>query len=174
MARKRHEFSPAEKDQMVSSHAFFTLQKKRRLFPGKRANELVAESLGCSATTIKAVMKTYRADNNTKFEATKAKLMEIVELHAEAPIYAATTIATSHGHLVYFTPPPYHPTLQPIELIWGRVKGDIARRPAKSASDLVGRVVAGLEEHGDAWLSVYRHVQEKEDEYVALAAANAE
>ncbi|KAE9211678.1 hypothetical protein PF004_g15850 [Phytophthora fragariae] len=68
MARKRHEFSPAEKDQMVSSHAFFTLQKKRRLFPGKRANELVAESLGCSATTIKAVMKTYRADNNTKFE----------------------------------------------------------------------------------------------------------
>ncbi|KAE8888906.1 hypothetical protein PF005_g967 [Phytophthora fragariae] len=106
-------------------------------------------------------------------KATKAKLMEIVEQHAETSIYAATTIATSHGYLVYFTPPS-HPTLQPIELIWGRVKGDIARRPAKNASDLVSRVMAGLEEHGKAWLSVYRHVQGKEDEDVALSAANAE
>ncbi|ETP26288.1 hypothetical protein F441_00917, partial [Phytophthora nicotianae CJ01A1] len=39
-----------------------------------------------------------------------------------------------------------HPTLQPIELIWGIVKGRIARTPPKSGADVVKKVLQGLKE----------------------------
>jgi hypothetical protein len=31
----------------------------------------------------------------------------------------ANRIAQQHGHFLYYTP-PYHPELQPIEVVWGR------------------------------------------------------
>jgi transposase len=53
--------------------------------------------------------------------ANRDDLLILAKLNAPTPIYAANTIATTHGHLLYYTR-PYHPTLQSIELIWGLVK----------------------------------------------------
>ncbi|ETN03565.1 hypothetical protein PPTG_15551 [Phytophthora nicotianae INRA-310] len=76
-----------------------------------------------------------------------------------------TEIANKYYHLVFFTS-PFHPTLQPIEHIWGIVKGRIARTPPKSGADVVKKVLQGLEECDDEWLKAYLHVQKNEDAYI--------
>ncbi|OWY95257.1 hypothetical protein PHMEG_00034784 [Phytophthora megakarya] len=47
-----------------------------------------------------------------------SQLLVRVQPHRPTPIYAAQVIAMKHDHLVFFTP-PYHPQLQPIELVGG-------------------------------------------------------
>jgi CRP-like cAMP-binding protein len=61
MLARRHEYSPAEKEMMVRSHAFFSRLKRKRLFRGQTTNALAAESVGCSPATVRRVMKAYRA-----------------------------------------------------------------------------------------------------------------
>ncbi|KAG2996754.1 hypothetical protein PC128_g12387 [Phytophthora cactorum] len=46
-----------------------------------------------------------------------------------------------YGRSVSYTP-PYHPELQPIELIWGHMKGWIGRNPAKNVSELEEKMEA--------------------------------
>lgn len=104
-------------------------------------------------------------------KATIPTLLALAGLNRPTPVYMATVIATKYNHLVYFTP-PYHPTLQPIELLWGMIKGDIARNPAKNATELIERVLSGLRKHGRAWMKVFRHAQAKEDAFIEAAAKN--
>ncbi|POM63235.1 hypothetical protein PHPALM_27483 [Phytophthora palmivora] len=100
--------------------------------------------------------------------ANRKVLCSLVKLNKPAPEYAANTIATNYFHTLYYTP-PYHPTLQPIELIWGLVKNRIASDPPKSGADAVEKVLVGLTEVKPAeWLVRFRHVQKIEDEYLAL------
>ncbi|POM66589.1 Hypothetical protein PHPALM_17527 [Phytophthora palmivora] len=100
--------------------------------------------------------------------ANRKVLYSLAKLNKPAPEYAANTIATEYYHTLYYTP-PYHPTLQPIELIWGLVKNRIASDPPKSGADAVEKVLAGLTEVKPAeWLARFRHVQKIEDEYLAL------
>jgi transposase len=40
---------------------------------------------------------------------------------------AVIEIAARHGHKVLFTP-PYHSDLQPIEMLWAYVKGNVGRK----------------------------------------------
>ncbi|KAG9412195.1 hypothetical protein AC1031_015130 [Aphanomyces cochlioides] len=96
---------------------------------------------------------------------TKAELLEVVKQRRGPPKYATQLIATTHGHTLYFTP-PYHPELQPIELIWGAVKNKIARRPSKNISDLIARLQGCFDVvTREQWMSSYRF----EDMYIAGA-----
>ena len=56
----------------------------------------------------------------------QAKLEEVLDKLAPAPIYALDDLAKEHGHEILRTP-PYHPELQPIETCWAVVKKQIAR-----------------------------------------------
>ncbi|ETN12219.1 hypothetical protein PPTG_09105 [Phytophthora nicotianae INRA-310] len=104
----------------------------------------------------------YRRDVN------KNVLLSLAKLNKPKAIYAANTIATRYNHQLYYTP-PYHPTLQPIEIIWGLLKYRIAGDPPKSGADAVEKVLDGLARITPAeWLDRFRHVQKIEDEYVAL------
>ncbi|KAG6942669.1 hypothetical protein JG687_00018923 [Phytophthora cactorum] len=49
-----------------------------------------------------------------------------VKAHKSKPNYVANRIANEHGHYLLYTP-LYHPELQPIEMVWGRVKHRTAR-----------------------------------------------
>ncbi|KAF4131345.1 putative DDE superfamily endonuclease domain-containing protein [Phytophthora infestans] len=95
-------------------------------------------------------------------KATIPTLIGLVELYRPPKRYQVTEIATKYDHFVFFTP-PYHPTLQPIELIWGIVKGPLQGRLQNA---VVKKVLQGLKECDDEWLKVYRHVQKNEDAYV--------
>ncbi|KAG1709401.1 hypothetical protein DVH05_020057 [Phytophthora capsici] len=93
-------------------------------------------------------------------------LLEVAQAHRVPSIYRAQQIATAHGHFLLYTP-PYHPELQPIELIWARVKNAIARDPATNASELHDKVREQLSAvNSAAWVGVYKHTQKYEDAYL--------
>ncbi|KAF4147519.1 putative DDE superfamily endonuclease domain-containing protein [Phytophthora infestans] len=72
------------------------------------------------------------AMNDCKLEiptnATKAILCNILSKHIKdnvAPVIVAR--AGEKGHEIIFTP-PYHSDLQPIEIVWANVKGEVGRQ----------------------------------------------
>ncbi|GMF14055.1 unnamed protein product [Phytophthora lilii] len=69
------------------------------------------------------------------------QLLAAVKAHKAKPTYAVHRIANENGHTLLYTP-PYHPELQPIELVWGRVKTRIARNPADNLADLSAKLDA--------------------------------
>lgn len=76
----------------------------------------------------------------------------------------------SHANLVTMccTLSPYHPELQPIELIWGSVKNKIAQEPEDNIHRLHARVQAELACVLSAtWVGAYCHVQQVERDYLA-------
>ncbi|KAG6974017.1 hypothetical protein JG687_00000568 [Phytophthora cactorum] len=88
---------------------------------------------------------------------TKSDLMLRITPLKENPKYQAQMIASLHGHFLLYTP-PYHPELQPVELIWSMVKGRIARDPPKNGNDAVEKVLDQLGEiTRQNWIDVYRH-----------------
>ncbi|GMF62783.1 unnamed protein product [Phytophthora fragariaefolia] len=79
-------------------------------------------------------------------------------------------IVTAHGHYLLYRP-PYHPELQPIELIWARIKNAVAQDPADNAADLHDKVREQLAAvNSTAWTSVYKYTQKYEDRYTASMA----
>ncbi|KAG2767848.1 hypothetical protein PC129_g15951 [Phytophthora cactorum] len=91
-----------------------------------------------------------------------------VRANKPKPIYRATEIATSYQHLEYYTP-PYHPELQPIELIWANIKGGIADDSASNMAELrvkFDEVFESLD--SDTWTNAYQHAQEYEQKYLQL------
>lgn len=91
---------------------------------------------------------------------TKKELLEMVALHRQPKIFAAVKIAEENGgHEILYTP-PYHPELQPIELIWGMVKNRIAADPAVSMSQLKIRLIDEFRDVTSTnWTKAYKHAQ---------------
>ncbi|GMF47332.1 unnamed protein product [Phytophthora fragariaefolia] len=89
------------------------------------------------------------------------QLLELVKGYKSAPTYVAHRIATDHGHRLMYTP-TYHPELQPIEMVWGRVKSRISRRPADNLTDLSAKLTAEFacikSKH---WCKFYKRVMRK-------------
>lgn len=97
------------------------------------------------------------------------KLLLYAKANKSTPSYAAQVIAAEYGHLVYFTP-PYHPELQPIELVWGQVKNRLAANPSIKIAELKEKVECGFDNiASEDWVRAYRHVQRFEDRYNAPA-----
>jgi hypothetical protein len=72
---------------------------------------------------------------------TNPQLLALAHEHREQKRLAAVEIARDNGgHEVVYTP-PYHPELQPIELIWGQVKARIASAPSTTMSRLKARLL---------------------------------
>ncbi|KAI9979888.1 hypothetical protein PInf_027555 [Phytophthora infestans] len=88
------------------------------------------------------------------------------EQHHDKNFTSATEIASLHGHLVYYTP-PYHPELQPIELIWADIKGRIADNPASDMRELRCKIYEGFASlTSDTWVNAYTHAQKYETKYL--------
>lgn len=75
--------------------------------------------------------------------------MAVLELKARVRAHIRANIepevirtAAEQGHRVLFTP-PYHSDLQPIELLWARVKGNVGRK--HTAQTTLDDVVASLD-----------------------------
>ena len=52
----------------------------------------------------------------------KDELLELCKNQKQEPVYVLDQILSQHGHLALRLP-PYHPDLNPIELIWANLKG---------------------------------------------------
>ena len=79
-------------------------------------------------------------------EATKAELVRYIKCVAGKHTPEIFKIAREFGNIVERTP-QYHPELQPIELIWSRLKADYSRRYEKCrVAELLGSFFRDLPE----------------------------
>ncbi|OQR80978.1 hypothetical protein ACHHYP_20840 [Achlya hypogyna] len=99
----------------------------------------------------------------------KAELLELARHNREPPQYACVAIARSWGHRVLFTP-PYHPELQPIEIIWAVRKYTIARAPALTMAELSAKISSAFQDHvsDGTWLGAFSKVKSFEDKNLSF------
>jgi hypothetical protein len=79
---------------------------------------------------------------------------------------ACMRIAAKYGHRVLITP-PYHPELQPIEIIWAVVKNAVAATRQRTMKELMALLPVLFAEKvtSDTWCGAYRKAQYFEDKY---------
>lgn len=86
------------------------------------------EKIPCSSSTKKA-MQEWLTLKNIEFneDMVKAELLQLINSHKPSNIsYVVDEMAKQQNKIVLRLP-PYHCELNPIELIWAQVKGDVAR-----------------------------------------------
>ena len=123
----------------------------------------------------KADITTWLLDRGVTHDETMLtkELLELSRRVKEEKEYATVQIAAEYGHYVHVTP-PYHPELQPIEIIWAVVKNHVAANPPSSMSDLRDKLRAGFKKvNKKTWKGAYSKVQAEEDLYAAIAAGAA-
>ncbi|EXX70049.1 hypothetical protein H257_06683 [Rhizophagus irregularis DAOM 181602=DAOM 197198] len=90
----------------------------------------VAEVLGIGECTVGRVQEIidwlHAHDIAFSDELRKPELLELVRMNKEKVPFACVKIAEQYEHEVNFTL-PYHCELQPIEVVWSVVKGEVAR-----------------------------------------------
>lgn len=91
-------------------------------------HNVLVEKIPNSATR-KADIQQWLADKQIAFDKAllKVELLELVKLNRPDVKYVIDEIFEKAGHNVLRLP-PYHPVLNPIENIWGIVKGRVAKR----------------------------------------------
>ncbi|KAJ0403913.1 hypothetical protein P43SY_009406 [Pythium insidiosum] len=96
----------------------------------------------------------------------KPDVLALSKMVAETKEFACVKIAANYGHRVLITP-PYHPELQPIEIVWARVKNAVAASPQRSMSELKTQLRVFFEElvTTETWCGAYRKAQGFEDKY---------
>jgi len=99
----------------------------------------------------------------------KAELLVLARACRQPPEYACVKIAVGWGHRVLFTP-PYHPELQPIEIVWAVGKNWIGQAPATSMAELKDKIGVAFGEHVSArtWIGAFKKAQKFEDKYFAM------
>ncbi|GBP62542.1 hypothetical protein EVAR_21914_1 [Eumeta japonica] len=97
----------------------------------------------------------------------KCKLLEVVKNHKSEPKYQIDEILKSHGHEVLRLP-PYHSTLNPIELIWGIMKQKVAGKNVnRPASDIKSLTEEAFSQIGiDEWRKSCEHVIKIENQFI--------
>ncbi|CAG9138604.1 unnamed protein product [Plutella xylostella] len=96
----------------------------------------------------------------------KCDLMKVIDEQNTEKKYKIDEILKENGHIVLRLP-PYHPDLNPIELVWGYVKGELARTSIDSNLD---KKIKDLEllfsnYSTEKWRNCDDHVIKNEDEY---------
>lgn len=103
----------------------------------------------------------------------KPELYSLIKMHKPYyKMYKIDAIFAEAGHSVLRLP-PYHPDLNPIELIWGLMKHNIAKENITFTTDSVMKLVeetcASITK--EDWLNRCEHCKKIEQEYLALEPA---
>ncbi|KAJ0390407.1 hypothetical protein P43SY_011604 [Pythium insidiosum] len=105
----------------------------------------------------------------------KAELLGLAKAQKAPRNYACVQIAANYGHQVLITP-PYHPELQPIEIIWAVVKNAVAASPPRSMKELIAQLNSLFKKKvtSKTWVGAYRKAQGFENTYWAAQTAEEE
>lgn len=99
-------------------------------------------------------------------KATKSMLMILVRQNKPDPVYEIDTLVQEYGHKIVRLP-PYHCDLNPIEMIWGIVKGKVATKNVGLDNITFLQHVKNCFEDitADTWNNCCEHVNKIEEEY---------
>lgn len=118
--------------------------------------------------SLKSHMQEWLTRHNVPFDesARKCDLMTLINQQNVEKQYRVDEIIKAEGHTVLRLP-PYHPDLNPIELVWGDVKGELARTAIDSNLDKKKEVLTSLFANysADKWRKCDDHVMKNEQEY---------
>ena len=117
----------------------------------------------------KSDMQDWLREKGIEFDLTSVKtvLYSLIKLKKDTfRTYRIDTLAASHGHTVLRLP-PYHCNFNPIELIWGQVKGYVAKRNVTFKSGdikflFLEAVNCVMPEN---WTKACQHAKKEEDFY---------
>lgn len=97
----------------------------------------------------------------------QVELLDLCKRHKPAqPKYVIDQILRRHGHEAVHLP-PYHPDLNPIELVWSKVKRGVAEKNFTfKISDIERLTHDAMDDvSNEFWDSCCRHVQDLEQKY---------
>ena len=116
----------------------------------------------------KVVIQEWLQSKNIAFTPSmlKAELLELCKKNKTAPIYMVDEMLRKHGHSAIRLP-PYHADLNAIELVWGDLKGYIARNNLTfKFSDLEQLIDEAFEQvTAEKWANCCAHVESVEKKY---------
>uniref|UniRef100_V5GNK6 Tc1-like transposase DDE domain-containing protein n=1 Tax=Anoplophora glabripennis TaxID=217634 RepID=V5GNK6_ANOGL len=114
----------------------------------------------------KADIIQWLSGKNISFETNmvKKELLTLVNLNKDQKKYVIDEMATNR-QITVLRLPPYHCELNPIELVWAQVKGDVARNNTTfKLSDVKILLKNSLERvTADNWQRCIHHVQKEEE-----------
>lgn len=94
----------------------------------------------------------------------RAELLQLVRQAAVTPTYVVDEMAKQQNRVVLRLP-PYHCEFNPIELIWGQIKGEVARNNTtfkmKDLHPLFAQAVGNVS--AENWKNAIRHAQGEEE-----------
>lgn len=130
----------------------------------------VQECKAPSSNSRKEEMKQWLSEKNIAFASSllKPQLYELIKLHKKQHIvYKFDNLLAQHGHTVLRLP-PYHPELNPIELIWGKVKNSVAAKNTTFKLEDIRKLLEAEFEAVDSnyWKKCCSKVVAIEDEYL--------
>jgi len=117
----------------------------------------------------KADIQQWLADHNVPFrmDEMKAELLSKIEVKNAPRVYELGSLANEMGHEVIRLP-PYHAHYNPIELIWAKIKGEVAKQNKTFKINDVEKLVHEAIENVNVedWRKCVRHAEAlQEDHY---------
>ncbi|CAK1594493.1 unnamed protein product [Parnassius mnemosyne] len=132
------------------------------------AYHLVQEGKKPTVTNTEASMQAWPQRHNVEFDSSlrKCDLLKLIKQHGSENVYKIDEVLKAAGHEVLRLP-PYHPDLNPIELVWGDIKGQLSRNELYSNLDKKKIALEKLFSKFPVqkWVACDTHVQKFEDEY---------
>ncbi|GBP12644.1 hypothetical protein EVAR_10296_1 [Eumeta japonica] len=120
--------------------------------------------------TLKIEMQQWLERRNIPFDMSSRKcdLMKIIDGHNVEKQFMIDEIIKAKGHTVLRLP-PYHPDLNPIELVWGDIKGELARTAVNTKLKKKKEILQLLFSNytPEKWSKCDDHVIKNENEYYA-------
>ena len=96
----------------------------------------------------------------------KPELLQLVRQRNKTKVYLIDKIIQEQGH-VSLRLPPYHSHLNPIELVWARVKGQVAAQNTTfkmcDVKDMTREALSGIDT--EYWAKCEEHVLQEEEDY---------
>uniref|UniRef100_A0A0B7BGD8 Tc1-like transposase DDE domain-containing protein n=1 Tax=Arion vulgaris TaxID=1028688 RepID=A0A0B7BGD8_9EUPU len=120
------------------------------------------------SSSTKEEMKTWLVKENVNFDnnCLKPELLQIVRQTKRMKVYQIDKIILEHGH-TSLRLPPYHPQLNPIELVWAKVKGRVAEKNTTfkmcDVQNLTREAISTINKK--YWRKCEDHVLREEDGY---------
>lgn len=96
----------------------------------------------------------------------KPELLSLVKKSQKTKVFQIDKIIQQHGHMCLRLP-PYHPQLNPIELVWAKIKGQVAAENTSfKLCDIKELTHAALSQiDKDFWCKCEDHVLKEENDY---------
>jgi transposase len=131
-------------------------------------NVIAPESKVPTATSNKDQIRNWLQHQNVPFLSShlKSDLLQLVRHMKMTNVYQIDNIIAQHGH-TSLRLPPYHSHLNPIELVWAHVKGQVAATNTTfKMSDVKRLTIDALSRIDIAyWIKCEEHVLREEEEY---------